>query len=112
MAIDGTSKLSRVQLAQLTLDYTKQTASIQTVIALISPTSGAVAYMRQEGGVLSAESHLALRELVLCLESDAAKLLLEDYEPGGSTVATRQPRAQNTGGLAEHLGADLGVEDR
>lgn len=111
MPIDGTSKLSRVQLAQLTLDNTKRTASIQTVIALISPTSGAVAYMRQEGSVLSAETLLAVKELVSCLERDAAKLLLEDYDQDGSTTAA-QTRVQKPGGLAEHLGADVGVDDR
>lgn len=106
MALEGTCRLTRLQLAQLSLDFTKSTPEIKMLTALLDPVTGATAFMRSNGSVWSAETQDALRKLIESLERDVARLAFSDteYVPSGQAPA----QGTQVGGLSEHLnGTDV-----
>lgn len=106
MPIEGTPKLSRLQLAQLTVDMTKPSVEIRTLIALIDPNTGQAAYAKQDGSVWSVETQAALRELISCVEQDASRhLLLETLTAPPRPSVQHKPQSS---GLGETLTAGDG----
>lgn len=104
MPVTGTSKLTRLQLAQLSIDIAKTPVEIKVLIALIDPATGHAAYMRHNGSIWSEETQAALRQLIDSLENDVARIVLD--ASGDGTAAA--PRQVQSGGLGEHLtGADV-----
>jgi len=109
MPVEGVSKLTRVQLAQLSIDLTKGAPVIQVTIAMIDPVSGAVAFLKHNGSIWSDDAQAALRVFVDAVETAVAKVTLSDYESIERTNPV-QRQAPITG-LGEHLtgsGADDG----
>mgnify|MGYP000921842781 CR=1 FL=1 len=106
MPVTGTSKLTRLQLAQLNVDLTKTPAAINVVMALIDPESGHLAYMKHNGSIWSEATQSALRQLIDSLEHDVARVVLLDA--GGDGVTKPAQRQTQAEGLGEHLtGADV-----
>lgn len=103
MPVEGTSKLTRVQLAQLTVDFTKATPEIRMLVALIDPSTGAAAFMKQNGSVWGAETQAALRTFMDHLEHDVARIVLDGVDNTSASPARRAPE-----GIGEHLsGQDI-----
>ncbi len=105
MPVDGTSSLTRVQLARLTIDYTKNTPEIQVLSALMNPTTRVSAFIRHTGNVWSPATQDAFRQFVACLEGDVARTVFSDGVDGPGAVSLPKTQAM---GLAEHLtGSDV-----
>lgn len=106
MPIRGTPKFTELRLAQLTVDTTKQTLELSATAALVDPRSpgAAAAWHKCSGNVWSSETMNALRELMEHMETDMARVVMDDVE--GREDASPQRRATTPMGLGEHLSGD------
>lgn len=112
MPIEGTSRLTRVQLAKLSLDFTRTTPEIKALIAMMDPVSGTSAFIQHNGSIWSQETQAALRQLVDCLERDAASTLLSDVANGVEKPAAATRGATQAAGIGELLaGGDTAPGD-
>ena len=104
MPVDGTSRLTRVQLAKVSVDFTKSPVEIQTTVALRDPTgaTATTALFYCNGSVWSKDTRGAMLHFVACLEQDVASVVLSDGDlVGGSTFGKKQAM-----GLGEHLAGE------
>lgn len=106
MPVMGTCKLTRLQLAQLTIDLTKNPATTSVLMALLDPETGQAAYIRSNGSTWGEETLAATKQLISCLEADVARLVFTT----ATTLGTEKPDQKQVSsiGLGEHLtGAEV-----
>jgi hypothetical protein len=105
MSIDGTLKADRLVVAQVTLDMTKSPVRLEVMAAMVDTDTGnTVAWIPCRGNLWSAETQVALREMLLAMEQDISRSVLR------STAVTPRGRTSAPTGIGEHIGDDTAVD--
>jgi hypothetical protein len=94
MAIDGLSKLTRLQVMRLYIDFTKDPHVIRFTSALSDPDSGVRAPIRQGTSTWSKETAALARQLLDSLERDVARTVLVE---GASATTSRTDEPDGLG---------------
>ena len=104
MSIDGTSKLTRLSLVKLELDFIKDPTETHVVIALTDPVLGTKSRLTFGGNIWSEETTSLIRQVIQSLEQDVARVVFEGGTdaPGKPTAKKREAHA----GLGEFLSDD------
>jgi hypothetical protein len=107
MSIDGISKLTRLSLVKLELDFIKDPTETHVVIALTDPVLGTKSRLTFGGNVWSEETTALIRQVIQSLEQDVARVVFEGGTdvpdaPGKPTAKRREAPA----GLGEFLSDD------